>query len=297
MRFTENNFKYRSGMINIQPIQLEYPTWSAHHELLSKCFSALPKFSVESLEWLYMANPDGQVVGFDAWDGAQLIAHYACIPAIVMVGHQQVRALLSLNTATHPEYQGRGLFIKLAEKAYLAAADLGFDCVFGVANANSTPGFIRKLGFQLVQPLEAKFGIGSINVDVTKSMAQAEFRHVWSREAFEWRCRNPVNPIRYHIQDELTCCYAEVIKGLMQVRAACAVSGELISERSSVRRTPFQLYLGLEPNGCAKFNMYRDIPTRLRPSPLNFIYRSLSGRVEKLERDYISFSFLDFDAY
>jgi hypothetical protein len=35
----------------------------------------------------------------------------------------------------------------------------------------------------------------------------------------------------------------------------------------------------------------------LRPSPLNLIYRSLSGRVAQLDPTAIRFTFLDFDAY
>ena len=36
---------------------------------------------------------------------------------------------------------------------------------------------------------------------------------------------------------------------------------------------------------------------RLRPSPLNLIYRSFSERVARLDPARIQFTFLDFDAY
>jgi hypothetical protein len=36
---------------------------------------------------------------------------------------------------------------------------------------------------------------------------------------------------------------------------------------------------------------------RLRPSPLNLIYRSFSPDVTALDASRIAFSFLDFDAY
>jgi hypothetical protein len=35
----------------------------------------------------------------------------------------------------------------------------------------------------------------------------------------------------------------------------------------------------------------------LRPSPLNLIYRSLSGRVENINPDAVFLNFLDLDAY
>jgi GNAT superfamily N-acetyltransferase len=104
------------------------------------------------------ANPDGRAVGFDAWDGERLAAHYVCVPARARVDGRLVPVLLSLNTATHPRLPGQGLFTKLAAMTFEAAGEAGFDGVYGVANANSTPGFIRKLGFQLVRPLDARSG-------------------------------------------------------------------------------------------------------------------------------------------
>ncbi|MYM99088.1 GNAT family N-acetyltransferase, partial [Rugamonas sp. FT81W] len=60
---------------------------------------------------------------------------------------------------------------------------------------------------------------------------------------------------------------------------------------------PARLFLGLVPDNERRFTGYPSIPQRLRPSPLNLIYRSLSGRVAQLDPAAIRFSFLDFDAY
>jgi hypothetical protein len=57
------------------------------------------------------------------------------------------------------------------------------------------------------------------------------------------------------------------------------------------------LYLGLLPDGTRRSSTYVNVPDVLRPSPLNFIYRSLSGSVQTLDGNGISLSFLDFDAY
>jgi GNAT superfamily N-acetyltransferase len=77
--------------------------------------------SVEYLDWLYFQNPRGSVFGFDAYDGDLLVAHYACIPIKINAFRQN--SLLSLNTATHPDYQGRGLFRLLANKTFESAAE------------------------------------------------------------------------------------------------------------------------------------------------------------------------------
>ena len=58
-----------------------------------------------------------------------------------------------------------------------------------------------------------------------------------------------------------------------------------------------RLFLGLLPSGRRARGLYRDIPQRLRPSPLNLIYLDLRLDVQTIDPERIYFSFLDFDAY
>ena len=106
------------------------------------------------LTWQYVDNPDGEAIGYNAWDGDALVAHYACLPvtftnagaeASSSVAH---RWLWSLNTATHPDYRGQGLFPLLAEKTYTRGVAEDFTAVIGVANAQSAGGFTGRLGFE-----------------------------------------------------------------------------------------------------------------------------------------------------
>ncbi|SDP57082.1 Acetyltransferase (GNAT) domain-containing protein [Ralstonia sp. 25mfcol4.1] len=269
-----------------------------YRALFLKCFPTADKFRHPAfLRWLYAGNPDGQVVGFDAFDGDLLIAHYACVPAMVRIGGSQARALLSLNTATHPEYQGKGLFTQLANMTYRHAAELGFDCVYGVANANSTPGFVRKLGFQLVQPLDARLGIGGLGIDFDAVARNAEFERTWTREAIGWRQANPVNAIQCQRHGQKLSLTAQASGRILSAYAELPVSAALQSAATGGRGAPFRLYLGLTPDGACEFHTYAQIPARLRPSPLNLIYRSLQGESRQLTRGHVQFSFLDFDAY
>jgi GNAT superfamily N-acetyltransferase len=266
-----------------------------YQQLLLACFPGTDKFQAAYIEWLYRHNPDGQVVGFDAWDGDNLAAHYVCLPAQAHVGDRTVRVLLSLNTATHPNYQGKGLFTKLADQTYRAGAELGFDAVYGVANANSTPGFLRKLEFQLIEPLLARFGLGGLGVDFAKVTQTAQFRRVWSKESLAWRCANPSNRTLAKPMTRTTTISARAVNG------SCTAFAE-IGERFEVRtpgllRSPVRLFLGLVPAGAGGLRGYFDIPKRLRPSPLNLIYRSLSGRVPKIDPGTVFLTFADFDAY
>ncbi|MBS0360304.1 MAG: GNAT family N-acetyltransferase, partial [Proteobacteria bacterium] len=58
------------------------------------------------------------------------------------------------------------------------------------------------------------------------------------------------------------------------------------------------LFLGLEPRAGLGRHGFLAIPERLRPSPLNLIWRPLDGTVPKaLDREAVALNFLDFDPY
>jgi GNAT superfamily N-acetyltransferase len=283
-------------MIDVRPISFDGEAIRRYASLFAACFPVASRFNKAYLNWLYVSNPNGKAVGFDAWDGDVLAAHYVTIPLQGSLEGRETRFLLSLNTATHPDFQGKGLFTKLAQRTYEAATALGYGAVIGVANANSTPGFTRKLGFQLVQPLAARIGVGALGR--TKATAQGQIRTSWSAEALAWRCSNPNNPVYVRERGPVVQVYAGGVGKFIHAYA------ELPRDRincSSLPRpgkllSPMRLYLGLEP-GNPRSAGYVDIPQRLRPSPLNFIYRPLASGVRQLERDAVSFSFIDFDAY
>lgn len=280
------------------PVQLDQATLARYGALFAACFPGVDKFTPGYLAWLYVANPDGQAVGFDAWDGERLAAHYVCIPARAWVEGQLVRVLLSLNTATHPDYQGKGLFTKLAAMTYEAGAAQGFDGVYGVANANSTPGFVRKLGFQLVRPLEARVGLGPLMHGQRQQAQELSFERSWSAPALAWRCANPHNPVwardlgaswQFH-----AAAFGKLLPAYAQLPGA---AHDLPRPAGAPALSPLRLFIGLAPDEGARYWNYASIPMRLRPSPLNLIYRSFAARVAALDPARIRFTFLDFDAY
>lgn len=284
-------------MITFVPVSVDDQMLKRYEELFVRCFSEADKFRPPVLKWLYAENPDGTVLGFDAFDGEQLVAHYACVPTSISIGGHTVKSLLSLNTATHPDYQGKGLFSKLADLTYTAAAEEGFHSVYGVANGNSTPGFVRKLGFQLVQPLEAMVGIGGLGLDFDKILRNAQFERVWTPESLRWRCANPANPVSGFTTPELTGFHTRAMGTLLPAYAELPGVLGLDGGGRCRPSSPLRLYLGLVPDDCGRFAAYASIPLRLRPSPLNLIFRCLSDQALRLDAGSIHFSFLDFDAY
>jgi GNAT superfamily N-acetyltransferase len=291
--------------LRFTPVQLDPATLATYGALFTACFPMTDKFTPGYLQWLYVDNPDGRAVGFDAWDGERLAAHYVCIPARAWVEGREVAVLLSLNTATHPDYQGKGLFTRLAAMTFEAGAAQGYDGVYGVANANSTPGFVRKLGFQLVRPLEARIGLGALRHGPRAPSSQLSFERSWSPAALRWRCANPHNPVfmrngggklRFHAAaaGHKLPAYAEL------ETAGSALPATALQQQAAATApmlSPLRLFIGLAPDASSRYWNYASIPMRLRPSPLNLIYRSFVPRVAALDPARIAFSFLDFDAY
>ncbi len=281
--------------MEFRPIQFDQATLAQYCALFAACFPDSGKFTPAYIAWLYCANPDGRAVGYDAWEGERLAAHYVCVPALARVNGAAVRVLLSLNTATHPDFQGKGLFTKLAEQTFQAGAAQGYDGVYGVANANSTPGFIRKLGFQLVRPLEARIGVGRLHLDGAPA-APLSFERLWNSESITWRCANPNNLVRWRMAGTQLQFHAPALMAGVPAYAELARTGLQLQEQGGAIM-PLRLFIGLAPDQVASYRNYISIPQRLRPSPLNLIYRSFVPRVAALEPALIRFSFLDFDAY
>lgn len=270
----------------------------AYASLFAACFPGAEKLRDPAyLRWLYTANPLGAPVGFNAVESGRLAAHYVCTQARILFEGRPVAALLSLNTATHPDFQGKGLFTRLAERTYAAGADAGAAFVYGVANANSTPGFLRKLGFSLVEPLDSRIGVGPLGrFDWARVREEARFSQDWSPAFLRWRLANPANPVSLgRAGDDRVSLHAATGKPLLRAWAEIPRPAEL-PELPPRAAAPVRVWLGLMPRGAGSFRASARIPHRLRPSPLNLIFRSLEGTRE-LRAGESAFSFLDFDAF
>lgn len=284
-------------MIRFAPVRFDELSLRRYESLFLTCFlKSGRKFSPTVLNWLYQLNPDGCAIGYDAFAGDQLAAHYVCVPTTIRVNGKVEKALLSLNTATHPRCQGQGIFTQLAEMTYRAAAQQGYGSVYGVANANSTPGFVRKLGFQLVRPLQAMVGVGSLNIDFDIVSRNSQFERVWTPESLHWRCSNPINEVYCLHRSTRTLFHANAFGWVLSAYAELFGTARCPA-RSGYTVSPLRLFLGLLPDGASHFAGYAEIPHQLRPSPLNLIFRPLSSSSSLLDAGQIAFSFLDFDAY
>ncbi len=278
---------------DVRRIQIDDAAIDESSALLRTVWPSEPKFLPAYLKWLYRDNPVGPVVGFNAYDGVTLAAHYATVPVEASVEGEPMKGLLSLNTATHPAHQGKGHFTRLAKQTFDAARAEGFSFVVGVANANSSPGFVNKLGFQLVCPLDVRVGIGPLGSEVRDATA---WRRIWSRQSMAWRVAAPLARYVYRRESRGLVIESETQWPLIRAALGYFEERELVEE---VSRLPAG---GLRPRvwmgtGRAWSPGYVPLPDRLKPSPLHLIFKRLDDRTGGLAADGIRFQALDFDAY
>lgn len=85
----------------------------------------------ESLIWI--AEADGRVGGFRAMMRWELVGSEG----------QTVTAVRAVDTATHPDFQRRGIFSTLTMRAVEEMAEQGVDIVFNTPNSQSRPGYLK----------------------------------------------------------------------------------------------------------------------------------------------------------
>lgn len=148
--------------------------------LCTECFGN-SKLSQKYLEWIYFQNPDGPVIGYNAYSQDELAAHYAIVPRNYFTGKGYTA--LSVNTATSKKFRGMSLFGKLAELTYARAKKLGIEEVVGVANSKSINTFIKRLDFEF----EGQVELYAIFKSQLKTLPLI---HI-SEQQLTWRLKNP----------------------------------------------------------------------------------------------------------
>lgn len=116
----------------------------------------------EFLRWQYLDNPNGRVIGYVARNEAgKIIGQYVVAPISIRCEQQILPASFSLNTLTHPEYFGQGIFVELGKMAYKKCSELGIALTYGFPNPNAYAKKIKYLNFSDIGHL--KFYVWPLN--------------------------------------------------------------------------------------------------------------------------------------
>jgi len=119
-------------------------------ELLKQSMGRSDDERFEALfRWKHLDNAFGPSPMWVACDGDRIAAFRTFMRWEFRRGTEVFRCVRAVDTATHPDYQGRGLFTQLTRAALPELAAEGVRFVFNTPNAQSRPGYL-KMGWQAV---------------------------------------------------------------------------------------------------------------------------------------------------
>jgi GNAT superfamily N-acetyltransferase len=99
--------------------------------------------------WKHVENAFGPSPAWVACDGDRIAGFRVLMRWEFLDGERPVRAVRAVDTATDPDYQGRGIFTGLTLHALDELAHDGVEFVFNTPNDQSRPGYL-KMGWQVV---------------------------------------------------------------------------------------------------------------------------------------------------
>jgi Acetyltransferase (GNAT) domain len=114
-------------------------------QLMQRAFGQLHPRAGERWDRMFASNPaDPRFYFLVADAGERLAGQYAMMPLRLIHEGRRMKGLLSLDTATDPDFERQGIFTTLAGKLYADASE-EFPIVFGFPSANSGPVLYKRL--------------------------------------------------------------------------------------------------------------------------------------------------------
>jgi predicted N-acetyltransferase YhbS len=102
--------------------------------------------------WKHRESPFGTSPSWVALDGDRVIGFRTFMRWRFDHGGRPVEAVRAVDTATHPDHQGQGIFSLLTRHALEELREDGIGFVFNTPNERSRPGYL-KMGWQVVHKL------------------------------------------------------------------------------------------------------------------------------------------------
>lgn len=133
---------YKEEKVNIR---------SANNQDLPKIVNLLKQSLGESLmpksenfwRWKHVENPFGQSLVLIAEENSELIGVRAFMQWHWKLNDKTLKAARAVDTATHPNHQGKGIFKKLTLQLIEDCKQNHVDFIFNTPNKNSMPGYLK----------------------------------------------------------------------------------------------------------------------------------------------------------
>jgi N-acetylglutamate synthase-like GNAT family acetyltransferase len=117
--------------------------------------SLMPK-SAQYWQWKHIDNPFGRSPVLLAFDNDLLIGIRAFMPWQWRSGDTVYNSVRAVDTATHPDYQGKGIFKKLTLQLLEHCKGKPYEFVFNTPNEKSKPGYL-KMGWKEAGKVPVRF--------------------------------------------------------------------------------------------------------------------------------------------
>jgi len=254
---------------------------------------------LDELKWAYLDHPLSR-----SWwvnirdDSGALVAHSGLLPVSTLDDQRfdQIPVWFSLNTAVRPDAAMPGLMIAGIRTLLRSVEAKGPAIVLGVANAKSAAGFEQLLGFRSLGPLSLTL------LPPWRVPSPAVPRAVrLEASTLLWRGKRPGTDTYASSHGEQVLRRVRhlgvPLDGVLTTQVPQTMLSETgLTNRSGLWRLPaprlYASFGGPIRGGVA-------VPSRLRPSPLRYICRSLAKSVDNtVLADFLAvrrFEFIDFD--
>jgi hypothetical protein len=261
--------------------------------LLRRVFPHAPHLTPAYLRWLYVENPEGRALGYNAFHEGRLVGHCAGQPLTARVHGDTLRGVLLVNAAVDPAHVRRNITRRTTDPMFDQAARQGFAFSIAVGNANSTLPLLTR--FAMVGPLDARVGVGlprRRDVEMAPS-----WERVWSGDAIRWRLGNPERPYSVRCRAGRAAVTAPAGRRGFGALLYDGADGWGLADAGSRPAGPLTVWLGRDPAVDWARSPFVRLPMRLRPSPLNLVFKDLSGGGLHPDPAGVVFRALDFDAW
>jgi N-acetylglutamate synthase-like GNAT family acetyltransferase len=182
--------------------------------------SLMPK-SEEFWRWKHVQNPFGRSPILLAIENDGIVGVRAFMHWRWTMGERVVSAVRAVDTATHPDYQGKGIFKRLTLDLVEQCQRAGVHFVFNTPNASSKPGYL-KMGWSTLgklkiyaRPLlfartkaidfDKEHGIKNLSEGMQLPLSSLPYWHTSVTHDFlNWRYKQNPNVAYYYFSDHVT---------------------------------------------------------------------------------------------
>lgn len=285
-------------MVELRPLDLTPAGIRDTCGLLNAVYPHAGHIDPAYLERLYFGNPLGETFGISAWLDGRLVAHYLMIPLKARIRGEEELGIWPFQLATHPEYQGKGLFGRMGDAAIKHCRERGFGFLSGVGNAQSSPIFVKKWNSQAVCPLDVKVGVGPVPPPLEPGPEELDFVRVWDAAGLAWRLSVAQPPYTVQHRRGRGTVFANTGRYGIHADLGSYPSEWFPPETGRLVATnPLRLWMGVDPTRDWQRSLYFGLPERLKPSPLILLFCDLTDRNRRLDPEKVRFDAFDFDAF